>query len=533
MINDNLLLLIKTLTPREKTVFKRHASLKSENRILNYVVLFDIYNKLLKKKILDGDWDIVFNNEMKKHPKIQKDIRNVKKRLKDKILESLVADQTSNNAIFQSALSLNILNILFERKLFSELQAKINQLKKQALQNEWHEILIKILDWECKLLMIGDEEKDETKQLQSLIDQQEYFWNLSRIEQKLKGIYRQMNLVLERDLKLKKKESQDAFEALGNHPFLNQIDIEKYRAEKKVRILLWFYKVQKLYNSYVGKFELCYTEGEKLVNLFETDEVIMKNFTEEYIATLCSFTRACSRNNKREELGQTLQKTKNIYSTTKNFKSLTATCDMGLQHYTKTMQYNKAKELIQIMTDEWERLKQKTNAARLLFYSYHNFILYWYLKDEKNMKKWSDTATEYSRTNRGKEMFFGLRLLLLTNDYDLENFHNFNEKIEALKKTLNNNEHLMPFEKIVLQYLRKLNNIQTGNKALNLNSQEKKELLKNTFIDFKNDLIDFKESQAKFIRPTAYYEILTWIESKIQQKSIREVFEESLRTKIV
>ena len=530
MINDNLIQLIQTLSPKEKANFKQQANTKSTKRTFNYIILFEIYNKLLSKEVNANEWDQKLESNLRKYPKVKKDLRNTKKRLKERILESLHSNQMVNNTHFQATQLLDILGILFERKQFSELKTKIKQLKKQALQNEWYEILIKIIDWECKLLLI-EEEKDETKKLKSLHEQQDYFWNLYRIELKLNGIYKQMNLVLYRDLQLKKKESQQAFEVLGNHPFLNQIDIEKYRAEKKVRILLWFYKVQNLYNSYVGKFELCYTEGEKLLNLFETDETIMKNFSKEYIATLCSFTRACSRYNKSEELDRTLQKTKSIYFATKNFKSLTATCDLGLQHYTETLQYDKAEELIQIMIDNWEWIKQRATVARLLFYAYYNFTFYWYLKDEENMKKWSNIAVEYARTKRGKEMFFGFRLLLLTCDYDFENFYNFNEKIEALKKTLDNNEHLMPFEKIALQYLRKLNNIQTGKKALNLNSKEKKELLKKTFEDFKNDLIDFKKSQEKFIKPTVYKEVLLWIESKIQQKSVREIFEDLSRAK--
>ena len=528
MTNDNLLLLIKTLTPREKTVFKRHASLKSENRILNYVVLFDIYNKILKKKVSDNDWVDTFNIHLKNHPKIKKDLRNVKKRLKDKILESLVADQTNNNAVFQSTLSLNILDILFEKKLFSELQSKVNQLKKQALRNELCEVLIKVIDWEKQLLQIG-KYRDNLEQIQLLNEQQQYFLNLYSLELNLKSIYKQMSIVIEKDLKLKKKESQQLFEELGNRTFLYQNDIEKYLAEKKIKIALWFFKIRSLYDRYTGNIESCYIYSKKLVDLFERDEALMKIFEKEYNQAICSFTRACFRFNKHEELEQFIEKAKAIYLVKKDSDSLSATCDMGIPYYINSLQYDKAEELIQITEINWDLIKQAYSDTKLLLYAYNNFIFYWVLANQKEFKKWASLALSYARIYRGKDFVFGLRLLLLTYNYDLENLNNFNEKIEALKKTLDNNERLTPFEKIILQHLKKLNNIQTGNKGLNLSRQEKKELLKNTFISFKNGLVEFRKPQEKFIKPTAYEEILLWIESKIQQKSIKEVFEESIR----
>ena len=528
MINDNLLSLIKTLTPREKTVFKRHASLKSENRILNYVVLFDIYNKLLKKKVSDSDWVNTFNIHLKSHPKIKKDLRNVKKRLKDKILESLVADQTGSNPVFQSTLSLNILKILFERKLFSELQAKIKQLKKQALQNEWYKVLIEINDWENKLLSMGNN-KDDLKQLKVLNEELQYYLNLHSTELTLISIYRQMNLILERDIKLNKKESRQSFDELRNHSFLRQIDIEKYLAEKNIKIINWFFRIQNLHERYLGNIESCYINSKKLVELFETDETLIKIFEKEYIGSICSFTRACFKFDRKEELDQLIKKTTTIYLNKKHIDLLSATCDMGVLHFINTMQYNEAEKLIKLMESNWDLLKQKISPIKLLLYAYNNFILYWILANQKELKKWSSLTLSYERTNRGKSIIFNLRLLLLISDYDLDKLHNFNEKIEALKKTLDNNEYLTPFEKIIFQYLRELNNTQTGNKGLNLNSREKKELLKNTFKDFKNALVDFKESQEKFIKPTTYDEVLLWIESKIQQKSIREVFEASVK----
>ena len=56
MKNDNLIMLLQTLSQKEKTTFKRYTNMSSAKRTLNYVILFAkqfIKHKRISKKAID------------------------------------------------------------------------------------------------------------------------------------------------------------------------------------------------------------------------------------------------------------------------------------------------------------------------------------------------------------------------------------------------------------------------------------------------------------------------------------------------
>ncbi len=528
MSNDRLVELIQSFSSREKTTFKRYAAFNSENRILNYVVLFDVYNKLLKKKMKKEEWEKHLEKALKKLPHIQKDLANIKKRLKDKLLESLVTTQTGKKLDFQSKLSVNILSVLFERKLYAEMKSRIKQLRKQALAIEQYQLLTEIIDWEIRLLM-AESHKNDWSNLQELTKEQQHFFDLYALEMKLRNIYREMSLILELDLGLKKESSQQAFEALGQTEVLVQLPIEKFEQDKNVKIVLWYYRARNVYYRSMGESQLAFQESKKLIVFFELDESLKKKFHTEYIKALCGFTRACFQAKQKKQLGNAIEKVKSIYDAKNDFSTLEATCDMGVLHYLNTLQYEKAKSLVELMSNKWDLLEMKIKDGKLLFYTYTNFLLYWLLSDKENLETWLDKTLNIARSKKGRGYFFTARLLKLTYDYDQKEFFYFNEKIEALKKTLDNNENLMEFERISLRYFKSLLLIESGDKYINLTRNEKNDLLLNKFEEFKFKLSNLNNGNKHFVAPMGYEEILIWCESKIQNKSLQLVFEESIQ----
>lgn len=203
---------------------------------------------------------------------------------------------------------------------------------------------------------------------------------------------------------------------------------------------------------------------------------------------------------------------------------MSATCDMGIPYYINTLQFENAEELVKILTDKWEFIVQKVEESKLLFYAYHCYLLYWIIGDEDNKLKWYNIALNYSRAKNGKGLFFLTMLLNLTSEYSKGYLLYFDKKIITLHKTIDNNDHLSPFEKIILKYFKKLYNVGTNNKSVNLTYAQKESQEMATFSEFKDQLNALKNTSDKFIQPTGYEEIILWIESNLQQKSIREVF---------
>lgn len=520
MHKDSLLELIETFTPSEKNNFKRYITFTGGGRILKYEELYNIYNKHLNKDYDKEIFDKKVQTALKKKPQLNKDLNNIRKRLKDKLLESLSIQGNSNSNITEIAKGINETRILIERKLYHDAIQKIKQLKDKAAVFSLNKYLVDLFELEISIIEKNSSKNDET-QIRHLIKTQDAHLHLYSIELKLKNISSEINIIVERDLQMSKKKNIDYLHELNSR--LDHIQISKFTQDKQVYIVLWYYRIKSLYNRLVGKIDLAYNYGKKLIDFFESDEIILKNFQKEYVKVICSFSRTCFHLSKDEELNNILTKAQKIYEQQKNYNALEATCEMGVLHYLNSFQYNKANEIATLMDRNWLYFNRKTKDGKLLWYSHTNSILYWILDDRQKLELWANRGLNIQRPHRGKMYFFGLRMLMLAFDYDTKELIHFNEKVQALQKTMSNNDDLKAFEKLVLKYLKKIANIEMSTHR----KDEKETLTQTLFNEFKTALLALQEGKANFVAPINYEEILLWCESHLQNKSLKFVFEAS------
>jgi len=518
MYNDSLLELIETFTPNEKNNFKRYINFTGGGRVLKYEELYNIYNKYLIQGYDKTTFDKKVKTVLNKKPKLNKDLNNVRKRLKDKLLESLSIQSSSNSRNVQITKGINEVRILIERKLYQAANQKIKQLKDKASTYNLNKYIVELIEIEISIITKNSNKGGEAE-LRKFIDDQEKYLHLYTLELKLKNILSSMVILVSKDLKLNKKKNRNKLHKLYNK--LNPISIEAYIKTKQVYIVLWYYRIESLYNRLIGDIDLAYELSKKLIIFFETDEVIFKNFQKEYVKAICSFSRICFHLNKDTELNHLLSSVQSIYQNKKNYNALEATCEMGVLHYVNTYQYEKANDIASLMDENWQYFQRKTMDGKLLWYTHTNSILYWILDDGQNLELWANRGLSIKRPYKGKVYLFGIRMLMLTHDYDADELLHFNEKVQALQKTMSNNDDLKLFEKTVMKYLKKL----VVNKNSTQRKKEKAITKQILFNEFKTALLDLKKTKSKFIEPINYEEILLWCESHLQNKSIREVFE--------
>lgn len=221
------------------------------------------------------------------------------------------------------------------------------------------------------------------------------------------------------------------------------------------------------------------------------------------------------------ELNYILAKAENIYESQKNYNALEATCEMGVLHYLNSYQYAKAANIADLMNENWTYFQGKTMDGKLLWYAHTNSVLYWILEDQEKLMMWAERGLFIHRPHKGKTLLFGIRMLILIQDYDTNELLFFNEKVQALQKTMSNNDDLKEFEKIVLKYIKKIANVKMSAKP----KKEKASLSQILFKEFKASLLALQDGKTNFIAPINYEEILIWCETHLQNKSIKEVFE--------
>jgi len=520
MYNDHLVLIIQSLTPREKADFKRYLNFKSGNRIPKHEILFDLYNKYSSKKLSIDDFTNRTKKALSKHPEVSKDLANIRNQLKERLLESLVIQSTAKNIKFEIDQSIKSIEVLINRKLFTVASLEIRQAKKRAKAYDLNKPLANLIGLELILLTQQSSAKDQLL-LERLINKQQAYLNLHHVELELRNLFRSLNLLAEKNMQLTKQESQLEFRKIFQSSFFKNFKIEPFLKQENVHIISWYYRIKNLYYRCIGEAALAFKYSKKLVSFFESDKTLIDNFESLYVKALCSFGRACSACLEFNELNKIIPRVKEIYQFKKNFNAHEALCDMGVLHYLETAQYEKATEISDLMDTTWQQLKTKTIDGKLLWYAHSNAILYLIIGNNEKFNFWLNKGLNISRPKKGRHIYLGLRILELVYLYNNNQFFTFKEKIEACQKTLQYNQNLNQFETIVLQHFRKFYNIHNSNKNLNLKKNERTKLELENFESLKNALLKLTYK----LPPANYEEILLWCESRLQNKSIKVVFE--------
>jgi len=520
MAKDHLLQIVKSLNEDEKRVMNKHVKETLKKPRPFALELYTIYNKLLSKCFSDQEIKIELQKILKRKISMHKNIDNIRLELKEKLqtvmLNYLPTDKIENK-VFKNA---KIIEIFISRNLYEEAQLLINKIKKKAIELDLNKIIVDLIDWELYLLGKQSENKDLDTQ-RKLIEDIKHYQFLYALELRLKNTYRQLNLIVQKDVMLKKKESITAFKAVYEKANLTQFPVENYMKDQHVHIVTWYHRIQNVYWRTMGELSKAFKYGQTFVNYFDDYSHLKKNFEAIYIKSICGFTRTCFLCDKPEALGNSLEKIRQLYNVNSDLNILEITCDIGIIHYLDIFQYEKAIELTHFMEQKWNIISTKFVDGQLLYFCKNNVLLFWVLDDQTKFKYWLQTGLKINRSHKGREYYFGIRMFELINDLEQEQWDGFENKIKSLQRTLQNNQNLNAFKKIVLNHFKKLYAVQFSNQTFALKQSMKDELQFKTFQSLKEELQN-SEFNSEYIN---YDEILLWCKSHLQNKSIKEVFE--------
>jgi len=494
-----LLQIIKSLSKNEKTTFNFLMKAQHKNKPPNFLKLYDWYIRVLDKNLSDNEIKSKLEQFLKRNPSINKDIISIKKQLKDKILHSLSIDAEENYKVLDVPNLIKIIKNLIEKKLFEEAQKQIKRAKNKSKDLNLNSYLVELNDIELKLLGKQSLKHDHIKQSE-LIEELEKYNGLYTLELDLKNIFRKLDVIAQKDPLLTIEKNVKTFKIAYRQFETKVVDIEKHKANEDTHIVYWFHRIQNLYFRSIGKLEDALQNSKTLVEYFESNPEIIEHLSPLYVKSICGLTRTCSRKGEYKILQEGIQKVKYLYESIGNEDALEATCDIGVLHYLNTKQYNEADKLANFIKEKWKGIKEKSVDGKLLWYCKNNMLLYWVLNKNKKFEYWLDKGLYISRPYKGKAFYLGIRMFQLINFFEQSEWEILKSNINALRKTLDNNENLSSFEQIVLSYFKKFYNVHKSNKNINLNLREKKLLKKKTFEHLKEELqnLEFKKTPRVF-----------------------------------
>ncbi len=509
--NDPLFQLIKSLTKAEKRYFKLRATKQIAGEDTKYLKLFDLIDKQKdydESKILDKDKSIKSTQ-----------LSNLKAHLYKQILQSLRNLNTDEDIDLIIHELIGFSTILYNKCLYDQCIKMLEKAKSTAEKYDKNALLLEIIEFEKKLV---------TKYIRSNIEDKvsQLIKASGHINEKINHINTFSNLTIKLYsfyLKIGFLRNHKDFELVNSFLYST---LPVFQEEQ-----LSFDEKTYLYNSFVGyyffiqDFDRGYEYAKKWVNLFEENPTLIAPKIEMYIRSVNNLLVSQSKLFKYEEFKSTVQKLDEI----RNLKDLKLTENVRLllfkyssthkiNRYFMTGEFSEGTEIIPEIAKSLEEFENLLDTHYIIIFYYKFACMYFGNSDYQNVVFWLNKIINMKDVDLRSDIHSFARILNLISHYELGNLDLVDYYIRSTYRFLIKKNDLHLFQKIIMKFLRKLSSIT-------------RDQLTDAFKELREQLIPLND---KFYerRPFIYFDIISWLESKIEKRDVQEVIKEKALKKI-
>lgn len=501
--SDHLFKLIKSLSKSEKGYFKKYANFHVRNDQNNYTRIFDaidLQKEYDEKKIIKKFQKERFVNQF----------AVAKNYLYEMILESLEAYHKNSTTEIRSIL--NRIEILVDKGLHSQAKKLLRKVKEMAIAHE-------------KLTYIPEI---------NLMEQSIYRMQYSVGDLKDNSD----NLIEEIELCAMKIRNMAEFESLKNRLYVQRIEMGVLRNEQEIQSYGWvlrspllknekqalsinakilYYELFTSYYSYIDDSEKCYEFSSHLIKLIgEHTDVIETNvnFPTHF---LYRHSIQCYNMGKYHEALEYISKMEilKVKSDVQKMNLLLKAFNTKLNVY---LRMGNMKKCLQLIPEIEELLEKSRDADKHL-----REVVYWQVtsllmisEQYKLALKWLVKATiaEDSVIRRDLECIG--RIMEIVLHYELAKFDVMEYRIKSTYRFLASKQKMYQLERIILTSIRKLINVNSKTESIRFFKQ-----LHASLQPIVQDPLE-----SKFL---VYFDIMSWLESKIEKKKFEEVVKGKLK----
>ncbi len=505
---DALFVLVKSLSKSEKRQFKLYVGRLGVNTDAKFLALF---NLLDKNKSYD-EKSILESGIVKKSQ-----LSNLKAHLYKQILVSLRLNPVNQNIRIQIREQLDFATILYQKGLYKQSLKILDKVKGVAIDNEEKNIayeiveLEKIIETQYITRSLPDRADELVKQSRKLSQQNEMTSRLSNLSLQLYGMMLKVGYV-------------------RNDEDLNRV--QKYFSKNlpsyKINDLgfrekLWLYKAHLWYSFLVQDFLSCYKYSTKWVDLFYDNEgMIYLNPVfflkgNHYLLESLFFVKYASQF--RETLDKMeiivkhpdFPKNDNIsslaflylYSNKLNLHFLEGTFEKGL-YLVKIIEYGIVKH------------SDRIDAHHIMILYYKIACLYFGIGDNKTCIKYLKKIIDNKSLKMREDLMCFARVLSLVAHYEAGMDYHLEIQLKSTYKFLLKMNDLQAVQKEMIKFLRNLGDIYP---------QDLKNEFQRLYIELKK-----YEDHPYEKRAFLYLDIISWLESHLQNKPVGQVIREKALT---
>ena len=499
--NDHLFLLIKSLTKAEKRGFKIYATRNSAGDA-KFIQLFDALDKA---KEFDED------SLIRRLPDVNRNqLSNLKAHLYRQILTSLRLNYVNHNVDIQIREQIDYARILYDKGLYIQSLKVLEKAKSVSMQNSRISLSSEILGFE-KLI----ESQYITRSLRNRADQLieesteamqavQSYHKLSNLALRLYGIYIKAGHVRnERDYQVTQaffRRSLDEIR-LDNPGF-----IEKH----------YLHVSHAWYSLIVQDFLLLYRHAHRWVDHFRNHPSMLALEPIWYLKGMHVLLEALFMLGHDERHLQETRRLEEFMAdpparVTDNFETL------GFQYlYTArinshfmTGTFTEGLGLIPELLEKIERLSDRIDPHRVLVFYYKVACLHFCAGNLQASIDYLNRIINYPDSRLREDIHCFARILSLIAHYDLGNESLLEHQVRSTYRFIRKMNDLNPVQEEVLKFLRNLPAVRPGD-------------LHARFRALRDRLLELREMPYQS-RAFLYLDIISWLESKIEQKPIEEV----------
>jgi len=505
---DNLFVLVKSLSKSEKRQFKLYVGRLGGNTDSKFLALFNLLDKLNKY-----DEKAILKTGIVKKAQLS----NLKAHLYKQVLISLRLNPLHQNIRVQVREQLDFATILYHKGLYKQSLKILEKAKKMAIDNEEKNIAYEIVELE-KVIESQYITRSISSRADELTEQAKYLSVQNTITSKLSNLSLQLYGIM---LKTGYVKNDEEFKRITNYfnERMPKFEIEELGFREK----LWLYKSYLWYSFLIQDFLSCYKYSNKWVEMFYNNQNMISlnpvfflkgnHYLLEslfFIKYHSKFKEALEKLENVINKSNLLPKEDNVdvlsflyvFSNRLNLHFLEGTFKEGLP-------------LVEVILKGIKQYRDRIDEHHVMVFYYKIASLYFGAGDCKKCIEYLDKIINNKSLHMREDLLCFSRILSLVAHYDIGMDYYLEIQLKSTYKFLIKMNDLHEVQKELIKFLRSLGDIYP-------------QQLKNEFIKLHTSLKKY-ENDPYERRAFLYLDLISWLESKIENRPVDVIIQEKFK----
>ncbi len=506
--NDALFLLVKSLTKSEKRQFKLYAGRLGGNSEKNFIALFSVLDKLEES----DERQILERTNIKKQQ-----LSNSKAHLYRQILVSLKLNPIHQNVKMQIREQLDFATILFNKGLHRQSLKILEKAKNMALQNQESNLAYEIVELE-KVVESQYITRSMASRADDLITESKLLSDKTLLLSKLSNLSLQLYSMLLKKGYVSNDEDHQEVKAFF------ETSLPKYNLRKMgFKEKLYLYKAFLWYNMITQDLVSSYKYAQKWVDLFYDNPQMKMSNPVFYLKGINYLLESLFLIQHLSKFRSTLHYFEEEMSH-QNFLVNENTESLAFLYlymhkinlYFLEGTFNKGIGLIPEVLDEIESYKLKIDEHHIMVFYYKFASLYFGARRYEECIYYLDKIIRNKKLKMREDLLCFSRILNLVAHYEAGMDQNLEALIKSTYKFLMKMNELHQVQLRIINFLRNLSNIYPHE-------------LKSAFVDLHRELKEY-ENHPYEKRSFMYLDIISWLESKIENVPVETIIKRKSKT---